>query len=290
MYVHLVDGTYELFRHFFAKVPRHLDSTGRDMTGVRGVTSFCLGLLENGATHVGVATDHVIESFRNELWPGYKTGEGIDPTLMAQFEPLEDTLRAAGFTVWAMVDLEADDALGAAAAIAADDAQVDRVFICTPDKDLAQCVQGDRIVQFDVRSGTIRDAAGVREKFGVTPTSIPDWLALGGDSADGFPGVPGWGAKSATALLARYVHLDDIPLDHGDWDVEVRGAAKLSFALRDNFDTALLFRDLATLRSSAEVGAVPDWRWTGAGDDFAAVCERLRTPDLLRRAEALAAG
>ena len=228
--VHLVDGTYELFRHFFA-VPEHLDPEGIDVGAVRGVVGSVLAMLEGGATHVGVATDHIIESFRNDLWPGYKTSQGMDPVLLQQFPLLEDALRALGVSVWPEVELEADDALASAAAVASADAEVDRVFICTPDKDLGQCVRDPVVVQLDRRTNKLIDEAAVRAKFGVPPASIPDWLALVGDSADGFPGLPGWGAKTAGAVLARYGSLREIPDDPTRWDVDVRGAAKLTATL-----------------------------------------------------------
>jgi 5'-3' exonuclease len=287
--VHLVDGTYELFRYFFA-LPGHLDDDGVEVDAVRGVLGSVLGLLEDGATHVGVATDHIIESFRNDLWPGYKTGAGVDPALLTQFPLLEDALRALGVTVWAMVELEADDALAAAARVAADDSRVERVIICTPDKDLAQCVADPRVVQLDRRQGRMFDEAAVREKFGVTPESIPDWLALVGDNADGFPGLPGWGAKSAATVLARYEHIDAIPNDAGAWDVTVRGAPKLATALADGREEVELFRTLATLRVDAPVGAVDDWRWQGPSAELEAWSQRLGAPDLLARARKAAEG
>jgi 5'-3' exonuclease len=228
--VHLVDGTYELFRYYFA-VPSHVNRDGQEVGATRGVLGSMLGLLEDGATHVGVATDHVVESFRNELYAGYKTGEGIEPALRSQFELLEEVLGAAGFAVWAMVRHEADDAMATGAAIAAADARVERVFLCTPDKDLAQCVEGDRVVQLDRRKGIALGADGIIEKFGVPPASIPDYLGLVGDSADGFPGLPGWGAKSAASVLGRYGHIEAIPEDPESWDVKVRGAAKLGATL-----------------------------------------------------------
>jgi 5'-3' exonuclease len=283
---HLVDGTYELFRHFFA-VPSHRDPSGAEVGAVRGVVGSMLTLLEEGATHVGVATDHVIESFRNELWPGYKTGAGVDPALLGQFPLLEDALAALGLAVWAMVELEADDALASAAAVATEDDRVEMALICTPDKDLAQCVHDPRVAQLDRRTGRLLDEAGVRRKFGVPPESIPDWLALVGDSADGFPGLPGWGAKSAAAVLARYGHLDEIPRYPTSWEVTVRGATKLAATLADQHAAAALFRDLATLRRDAAVGTVDDWRWTGAGPGFAAWAKRLGAPNLVERAERL---
>ena len=287
MQVHLVDGTYELFRHFFA-VPPRAGADGAEVGAVRGVLYSVLQLIEEGATHVGVATDHVIESWRNDLYEGYKTGAGIDPALRAQFEPLEAALGALGVVVWPQISHEADDALAAAAAVAAADPEVAQVFICTPDKDLAQCVVDRRVVQFDRRKGQLYDAAGVREKFGVAPASIPDWLALVGDSADGFPGLPGWGAKSAAAVLAVYGHIEQIPVAPGQWEVPgVRGAAKLAATLQDRLDDALLFRRLATLDTTGvEVGSPTEWRWRGPRPDFAEVCAHLRDGGLARRAEA----
>jgi 5'-3' exonuclease len=287
--VHLVDGTYELFRYYFA-LPGHLDADGMEVDAVRGVLGSVLALLEEGATHVGVATDHIIESFRNDLWPGYKTSAGIDPALLAQFPLLEDALRALGVTVWAMVEVEADDALGAAARVAADDPRVEQVVICTPDKDLAQCVADPRVVQLDRRQGRVFDEAAVKEKFGVAPESIPDWLALVGDNADGFPGLRGWGAKSAATVLARYEHLDAIPDDPGAWDVAVRGAPKLAAALVDGRKEVELFRTLATLRTDTPVGTVDDWRWRGPTADLERWSERLGAPDLLTRARKAADG
>ena len=289
MQIHLVDGTYELFRYFFA-LPGHLDDDGVEVDAVRGVLGSVLGLLEDGATHVGVATDHIIESFRNDLWPGYKTGAGIDPALFTQFPLLEDALRALGVTVWAMVEVEADDALAAAARVATDDPRVERVIICTPDKDLAQCVSDPRVVQLDRRQGRMFDEAAVREKFGVGPESIPDWLALVGDNADGFPGLPGWGAKSAATVLARYEHIDAIPEDAGAWDVTVRGAPKLATALADGRNDVELFRTLATLRVDSPVGVVDDWRWRGPAAELEGWSQRLGAPDLLTRAWKAAEG
>ncbi len=286
--VHLVDGTYELFRHFFA-VPRKVDALGRERGAVVGVVGSVLRMLEEGATHIGVATDHVIESFRNDLWPGYKTGAGIDPALWEQFGPLEEALDALGVRVWAMVEYEADDALAAAAARATDDSRVARVLICTPDKDLGQCVVNDRVVQLDRRAGTVRDEAGVVEKFGVLPRSIPDYLALVGDSADGFPGLPGWGAKSAASILARYVHLEHIPDQAGSWDIRVPRAAPLAATLREQRDLALLFRELATLRTNIEVfDDIEEVRWRGPVEGFRRLAEDLHAPELASRAAALA--
>jgi len=286
--VHLVDGTYELFRHHFA-VPSHLDPDGMEVAAVRGVLGTVMGMLEQGATHVGVATDHVIESFRNDLWIGYKTSAGMDPELLAQFPLLEDGLEALGVTVWAMVDLEADDALASAARLARDDDRVKRALICTPDKDLGQCVEDPRVVQLDRRQGgKVLDEAAVRERFGVEPRSIPDYLALVGDSADGFPGLPGWGAKSTATVLARYGHLAAIPDDVRAWEVEVRGAAKLAATLAGAREAAELFLDLATLRTNADVGAVDDWEWRGATPELGAWATRLGAENLVGRAQRLA--
>lgn len=287
--VHLVDGTYELFRHFYA-VPSAHDSEGNEVGAVRGVVGSLLAMLDDGATHVGVATDHVVESFRNELWSGYKTGEGIDPDLWSQFPRLEDALTELGVAVWPMVEFEADDALASAAVRAAADPAVGRVFICTPDKDLAQCVVGDRVVQLDRRSRSVRDAPRVEAKFGVRPTSIPDYLALVGDAADGFPGLPGWGAKSAAVVLARYEHLESIPSEWEAWDVPVRGAQRLASNLKSQWDLALLFRRLATLRTDALVfRSVAELQWRGPRPGFADLCSRLGAEELAIRAHELAA-
>jgi 5'-3' exonuclease len=288
MQVHLIDGTYELFRHHFSPGGGHRNDAGEEVGATRGVLRSMMGLLSDGATHVGIATDHVIESFRNDMWETYKTGEGVDPELKAQFPLLEDALEAAGFTVWAMVEVEADDALAAAAKVASDDPSVERAIICTPDKDLAQCVVDPKVIQYDRRAQQYRDEAGVREKFGIAPSSIPDYLALVGDSADGFPGLPGWGAKSAAAVLARYGRLEDIPHAPGQWDIGVRGAAKLAATLSQQFELALLFRRIATLETDVEVGRVDEWRWTGPTDELDRICERLDAPDVLRKAAQLA--
>ncbi|MFZ0250176.1 MAG: 5'-3' exonuclease H3TH domain-containing protein [Acidimicrobiales bacterium] len=289
MKVHLVDGTYELFRHFFG-APPHRTAEGQEVAAVRGVVGSVLQLLGEGATHVGVATDHVIESFRNDLWPGYKTGEGVDPDLWSQAWPLEDALRALGVLVWPMVELEADDALASGAAVADDDPEVEQVIICTPDKDLGQCLRGNRVVQLDRRKDVLIDEGGVSAKFGVGPASIPDYLALVGDSADGFPGLAGWGAKSAATVLARWRHIEEIPADAGEWDVTVRGAAKLATTLQDGREEARLFKELATLRIDRSLlGAVDELRWRGPTGDFAALCAAMDAPGIARRAEALAA-
>lgn len=268
MEVHLIDGTYELFRHYYA-VPSARDRNGREVGAVRGVLASVLGLIRAGATHVGVATDHVIESFRNSLWADYKTGEGVDPSLLGQFELLEDTLSAAGIVVWPMVEFEADDALASAAAAAARDPRVDRVIICTPDKDLAQCVRGTRVVQLNRRTRTTLDEEAIVRKFGVSPESIPDYLALVGDAADGFPGLPGWGAKSSAAVLSRFRHLESIPPDWRDWSVNAGGAASLAQTLLREIDRALLFRNLATLRTDIHLfDDVEELRWTGPTPRF----------------------
>jgi 5'-3' exonuclease len=267
--VHLLDGTYELFRHFYA-MPSARDAGGREVAAVRGVLNSVLGMINAGARHVAVATDHVIESFRNGLWAGYKTGAGIDPDLLAQFPLLESSLAAMGVTVWPMVEFEADDALAAAAVRAAADPRVERVVICTPDKDLAQCVRGTRIVQLNRRTRTTIDEAGVVAKFGVPPTSIPDYLALVGDAADGYPGLRGWGAKSTAAVLARFGHIEDIPADWRTWGVNATNPAALARTLEENRPQALLFRTLATLRTDVPTfGDVGELEWTGPRPEFA---------------------
>ena len=275
MQIHLVDGTYELFRHFFA-MPSHRDADGREVAAVRGVVSSILGMISAGATHVGVATDHVIESFRNRLWRGYKTSAGVDPALLAQFPILEEALQAAGLVVWPMIEFEADDALAAAAEIGARDARVERVIICTPDKDLAQSVRGTRIVQLNRRTRTTMDESGVIAKFGVPPASIPDYLALVGDAADGYPGLPGWGAKSAAAVLAKYGHLEAIPPDWTTWGVNATRPGALAATLARERDRAFLFRDLATLRTDIPLfGTVDDLRWNGPTPAFPSLAARL---------------
>jgi 5'-3' exonuclease len=293
MEVHLVDGTYELFRHFFGQPPRSADD-GSEIGAARGVVLTVVGMLQDGVTHVGVATDHVIESFRNDLWPGYKTGAGVAPELLAQFPMLETALGALGVALWPMTELEADDALASAASIAADDRAVDRVVIHTPDKDLAQCVVGQRVVQLDRRSGTVRDEPGVWEKFGVAPRSIPDWLALVGDTADGFPGLAGWGQRSASTVLAHYGTIEAIPDDVGNWDPavgKVRGAAKLANTLAEERDHAALFKDLATLRiESGLVADTASLRWEGPTPEFEEVCRRFRDPALAERAARISSG
>jgi 5'-3' exonuclease len=252
MQIHLIDGTYELFRHYYA-LPSARDERGRETAAVRGVVASILSMINAGATHIGVATDHVIESFRNRLWTGYKTGDGIEPDLLAQFTLLEDALTGLGITVWPMVEFEADDALAAAAAKAAEDPRVERVIICTPDKDLAQCVRGNRVVQMNRRTRTIFDEDGIVAKFGVPPASIPDYLALVGDAADGYPGLAGWGAKSTAAVLAKFGHLERIPADWRTWGVNAANPGALAYRLAAERERAFLFRDLATLRTSVPV-------------------------------------
>jgi len=287
--VHLVDGTYELFRYFLSPAAAFDLGAPAELRAVKGVVGSVLGMLEGGVTHLGVATDHVIVSFRNARWPGYKTGEGMDPLLSAQFQPLEEALGSLGVVVWPMVEFEADDALAAAAAMADADARVAQVVVCTPDKDLAQCVRGERVVQLDRRTREVRDEAAVRRKFGVAPGSIPDWLALVGDAADGYPGLPGWGPRSATTVLARYQRLEHVPKLAAQWDVPVRGALRLATTLAEHRERALLFRELATLRLDVPLGADVDaLRWTGPRADFAAWAERLGTPALHERARRLA--
>ncbi len=285
--VHLVDGTYELFRHFYA-VPSHLTDDGREVGAVRATAGSVLRMLEEGATHVAVATDHVIESFRNDLYAPYKDGAGVDPELFSQFTLLEEVLEALGVAVAAMVEHEADDALAAMATQASSDDRVERVWICTPDKDLAQCV-GGKVAQLDRRKGTVIDAAGVEQKYGVAPASIPDWLGLVGDSADGFPGLPGWGAKSAATVLRAFGHIDDIPADPATWGLKVRSAGTLAATLVDNMSDALLFRRLAILEVDAPVPAtVDDLRWAGPTAEAQARCADIDADGLAARASALA--
>jgi 5'-3' exonuclease len=266
--IHVIDGTYELFRHYYA-VPSARDKDGREVGAVRGVLASLLGMMQEGVTHIAVATDHVIESFRNAMWPGYKTGEGVPADLLEQFPLLEPVLAAAGLVVWPMIEFEADDALASAAAKAANDDRVEQVIICTPDKDLAQCVRGTRVVQLNRRTRTVCDEAGVVQKFGVPPESIPDYLALVGDSADGYPGLQGWGAKSSAAVLARFGHLESIPADFREWKVNVSGASTLATTLAANLELAMLFRKLATLRADISLFAnVDELRWSGPSAGF----------------------
>jgi 5'-3' exonuclease len=292
MHVHLLDGTYELFRHFFGAPPRKM-ADGREVGAIRGVLESVIALLgDEEVTHLAVAFDHVIESFRNELWAGYKTGEGMDPVLWSQAHPLEDALRAMGVVVWPMIEYEADDALAAGAFLAAQDERVERVFILTPDKDLGQCVVGDRVVQFDRRQKKLINHDGVIEKFGVPPTSIPDYLALVGDTADGYPGIPGWGAKSTAAVLAVYKKLEHIPRNAGQWEVPgLRGVPKLCASLNENLENAVLFRTIATVANEAI--ELPDGidvlRWNGPTPEFANVAESFDGASIVKKVEALAA-
>ena len=289
MDVYLVDGTYELFRHHFA-VPSHVTVGGREVAATRGVLGSVLGMLEGGATHIGVATDHVIESFRNEMWPAYKTSAGVDPRLLGQFPLLEEALEAMGVVVWPMVELEADDALASAAALAGEALEVERVYICTPDKDLSQCVQGERVVQLNRRTRVVLDEAGVIAKFGVPPASIPDYLALVGDSADGYPGLPGWGARSTAAVLMRWVSLEEFPAECAAWNVDVRWVAQLCRTFHLERERAYLFRDLATLRSGERLfDSVEALRWRGPRPTFEEVARGLEAPALAERAQRLAA-
>ena len=274
MRVHLLDGTYELFRYYFA-MPSARDADGREVAAVRGVVASVLSMMTGGTTHIGVATDHVIESFRNRLWRGYKTSAGVDPELLAQFPLLEEALTALGVVVWPMVECEADDALASAAVKAAEDQRVEQVIVCTPDKDLAQVVQGTRIVQLNRRTRVTYDEAGIVTKFGVPPASIPDYLALVGDSADGYPGLRGWGAKSAAAVLAKFGHIEAIPDDPREWHVNASGPATLAKTLSEERDRALLFRTLATLRTDVPVfESVDELEWKGATSAFEAFAAR----------------
>jgi len=273
--VYLVDGTYELFRHYYA-LPSAKDAGGNEVAAVRGVLASLLGMIRNGATHIAVATDHVIESFRNRLWAGYKTSAGVPPDLLAQFYPLEEVLSAAGIAVWPMIEFEADDALAAGAAAAGRSKRVKQVIICTPDKDLAQCVTGTRIVQLSRRTNVTLDEAGVVQKFGVKPESIPDYLALVGDTADGYPGLRGWGAKSSAAVLAKFLHLESIPVDCRDWRVNASNASALAATLCEQREQALLFRALATLRTDIKLfDDVEQLRWSGPKPEFDALAARL---------------
>ena len=286
MNIHLIDGTYELFRYFFA-VPSSKTDSGQEIGAVRGVLGSVFSMIDAGATHLGVATDHVVESFRNELFPDYKTSEGVAPELLSQFPILEEALQAMGVLVWPMIEFEADDALAAAAAKAAKDERVEQVLICTPDKDLAQSVVGTRVVQVDRRRNIVRDEAGIVEKFGVKPESIPDYLAVTGDSADGYPGIPGWGAKAASLALSQYGHLENVPKDWHKWHPSIKRARPLAEALFGAWDDALLFRKLATLRLDVPVfDSVDELLWKGPRNEFEGVCEGLRAMDLYRRVSA----
>jgi 5'-3' exonuclease len=291
MKVYLIDGTYELFRHFYGR-PSRVGADGREVGAVLGVLRDMVSMLGRGATHLGVATDHVIESFRNDLWPGYKTGSGVPAELLVQLPLLERALEALGVMVWPMVELEADDALASAAAVAETDPAVEQVLICTPDKDLAQCVVGSRVVQLDRRTGDVREESGVWAKFGVAPRSIPDWLAFVGDSADGFPGLSGWGKRSASVVLAFYEHIDAVPADCVDWDPRVcqavRSAPKLASRLVVDRELALLFRNVATLRvERLLLTSTEELEWRGPTPGFAQLCEELRYPALVEHVVSL---
>jgi len=285
MFVHLVDGTYELFRFHYA--PSNRDNR---RGAQRGVLNTLLDLVAGGATHIGVATDHVVESFRNDIFPGYKDASGVEPDLLAQFVEVEELLDLAGFAVWPQVSYEADDALAAGAAMAAEDARVEKVIICTPDKDLAQCVRADgRVVQFDRRRKITYDRQGVIDKFGVPPELLPDYLGLVGDSADGFAGLAGWGAKSAASILSHFGHLEDIPIDVAQWNVQVRSAAKLANTLNDHFAEALLYRHLATVDLDAPVSAtVDELLWTGPKKGFDERCTAIGADQIAKRTHELA--
>jgi len=289
MQVHLVDGTYEMYRQHYGQAVRHRDPP--PFAATVGVLSSTLQLLTEGATHIGVATDHVIESFRNDLYDGYKTSEGMEPVLLEQIPIVEKALRALGVTVWAMEKYEADDALASAVAVACEDRRVHQVRILTPDKDLGQCVSGRRVVQVDRRNNLVLDENEIRKKFGIGPESIADYLALVGDSADGFPGLSGWGAKSASTVLAKYISLDQIPDDHEQWKLDglttLRGAEKLAKTLRENREQAALFRTLATLVQDVPVGSVDSWKWTGATPEFADLLKEFGATHLLDRVERL---
>ena len=286
MKVHLVDGTYELYRQHYGQATKH--ATPPPFAATIGVLASTLQLIADGATHIGVASDHIIESFRNDLYDGYKTSEGMEPVILHQIPLVEDALRAMGVVVWAMEEFEADDALGSAARVAASDKRVQQVVMLTPDKDLGQCVVGKRVVQFDRRNNVIIDDAAVREKFGVGPASIADYLALVGDTSDGFPGLLGWGAKSAATVLAKYEHIEAIPDDETTWDVAVRGATKLGLTLRENRELAALFKKIATVVTTVNVGDVDDWQWHGPTAEFSALCDELGSPQLSKRATTLA--
>ncbi len=286
MIVHLVDGTYELYRQHFGSAARH--SSASDTAASVGVLSSTIALLESGATHIAVATDHVIESFRNDLWDGYKTSDGMEDEILSQITVIEKVLEKLGVTVWPMVKYEADDALASGARVAGENRSVRQVLMLTPDKDLGQCVQGKRIVQLDRRNDTIIDEDAVRAKFGVGPESIADWLGLVGDTADGFPGLSGWGAKSASTVLAKFKHIEEIPDDHSAWNVTVRGAEKLANTLREQRDLANLFKKIATTVDTVKVGEVDDWEWQGPLKGFEKAFDEIGASRLIDRVDQIA--
>ena len=286
MIVHLVDGTYELYRQHFGSAARH--SSARETAASVGVLSSTIALLESGATHIAVATDHVIESFRNDLWDGYKTSDGMEDEILSQITVIEKVLEKLGVTVWPMVKYEADDALASGARVAGKNRSVRQVLMLTPDKDLGQCVQGKRIVQLDRRNDTIIDEDAVRAKFGVGPESIADWLGLVGDTADGFPGLSGWGAKSASTVLAKFKHIEEIPDDHSAWNVTVRGAEKLANTLREQRDLANLFKKIATTVDTVKVGEVDDWEWQGPLKGFEKAFDEIGASRLIDRVDQIA--
>ena len=288
MRIHLVDGTYELFRHFFG-APSHITSDGKEVGAVRAVANSMLSLIEQGATHIGIATDHVITSFRNELYEGYKDGSEIDPVILSQFLPLEEVLDVLGFTVFPMIEYEADDGLGAAAHKAAQHPEVQQVIICTPDKDLGQCLTSDeKIIQYDRRKQARITYQTVIEKFGVSPESIPDYLGLVGDTADGFPGIKGWGAKSSASLLSHYHHIENIPNDFKEWIPQVRSSQKLSETLNDDYELALLFKLIATIDYDAPTfETVDDLRWSGPKQNYGAFLRSIDGERIIQRLESI---
>ena len=286
MIVHLVDGTYELYRQHFGSAARH--SSASETAASVGVLSSTIALLESGATHIAVATDHVIESFSNDLWDGYKTSDGMEDEILSQITVIEKVLEKLGVTVWPMVKYEADDALASGARVAGKNRSVRQVLMLTPDKDLGQCVQGKRIVQLDRRNDTIIDEDAVRAKFGVGPESIADWLGLVGDTADGFPGLSGWGAKSASTVLAKFKHIEEIPDDHSAWNVTVRGAEKLANTLREQRDLANLFKKIATTVDTVKVGEVDDWEWQGPLKGFEKAFDEIGASRLIDRVDQIA--
>jgi 5'-3' exonuclease len=294
MQAHAVDGTYELFRHYHG-APPHENAAGEEVGATRAVLGSLLGMLEGGATHIGVATDHIIESWRNDAWPTYKSSAGVPADLLSQFSLLEEALELMGVVVWPMTDLEADDALASAAVVLSEDPRLSQVLICTPDKDLGQCVRGDRVVCLDRRKGAIVNEAAVRERFGVGPESVPDWLALVGDSADGFPGLAGWGAKAASAVLGRYGSIEAVPHVASAWKVDLPAtrAATLAATLEKDYELAMLFKKLATCVVQPDIlppgdAGLDSLAWQGPTAGFAQMCDRLEAPNLVQRANGLA--